>query len=64
MAKAPEKELGRCPHLGEVGPGGIGAQEPVLDVLLQPLQDALLVQEVNFVLRGVHIDVHILGADF
>lgn len=64
MAKARGKELGPCPHLGEVGPGGVGAQEPALDVLLQPLQDAVLVQEVNLMLRGVHVDVHILGADF
>lgn len=64
MAKAPEKELGEAPHLGEIGPGGVGAQEPALNVLLHPLQDAVLVQEVNFVLRGVHVDIHILGADF
>lgn len=62
--KAPEQELDKeRPHLGEVHPGGVGAQELALDVLLHPLQDAVLVQEVNFVLRGMYIDVHVLGAD-
>lgn len=51
-------------RLGEVGPGGVGAQELALHVLLNPLQDAVLVQEVDLVLRGVHIDIHILWADF
>ena len=64
MAKAPGKELRRRHHLGEVGPGGVGAQEPALDVLLQPFQDAVLMQEMNLVLRGVHVDIHILGAYF
>lgn len=52
------------PHLGEVHAGGVGAQQPALNVPLHPLQDAVFVQEVNFVLRGVHVDIHILGADF
>lgn len=51
------------PHLGEVHPGRVGAQELALHVLLHPLQDAVLVQEVNFVLCGVHVDIHVLGAD-
>lgn len=51
-------------RLGEVGPGGVGAQELALHVLLHPLQDAVLVQEVDLVLRGVHVDIHILRADF
>ena len=63
-AKVPEKSRARHLYLGEVGPGGVGAQEPALNELLQPLQDAVLMQEVNLVLRGVHVDVHILGADF
>jgi hypothetical protein len=33
-------------------------------VLLHTLQNALLVQKVNFVLGGVYIDVHVLRADF
>jgi hypothetical protein len=53
-----------CPHLGEVHPRGIGAQKFALNVLLYPLQDALFMQEVNFMLCGVYIDIHILGADF
>lgn len=52
------------PYLGEVGPRGIGAQEPALNVLLYTLQDAVLMQEVNLMLRGVHVDIHVLGADF
>lgn len=65
ISKAPEKQLDeKRPDLGEVHPGGIGAQELALDVLLHPLQDALLVQEVNFMLCGVHINIHILGTDF
>lgn len=51
-------------RLREVGPGGVGAQELALHVLLHPLQDAVLVQEVDLVLRGVHVDIHILRADF
>lgn len=50
--------------LGEVGPGGVGAQQLALHVLLHPLQDAVLVQEVDLVFRGVHVDIHILRADF
>lgn len=65
VAKVPETEgWVPAPHLGEVRPGGVGAQQLALHVLLHPLQDAVLVQEVNFVLRGVHIDIHILGTDF
>lgn len=64
MAQEQRRSWGQHPHLGEVHPGGVGAQEPALDVLLHSLQDAVLVQEVNFMLCGVHVDVHILGADF
>ena len=64
VARAPEKEGRQHPHLGEVHPGGVGAQELALNVLLHPLQDAVLVQEVDLVLCGVHVHIHILGADF
>lgn len=64
VGKAPEPELdSKHPDLGEVHPGGVGAQELALNVLLHPLQDAVLVQEVNFMLCGVYIDIHVLGAD-
>lgn len=55
---------GRCSHLGEIHPGRIGPQQLALNVLLHTLQDTLLMQKVNFMLGGVHIDIYILGTDF
>lgn len=55
---------GRCSHLREIHPGRIGPQQLALNVLLHTLQDTLLMQKVNFMLGGVHIDIYILGTDF
>ena len=44
VGKGPEQQPdGERPHLGEVHPGRVGAQELALNVLLHPLQDAVLV---------------------
>lgn len=42
VAKVPQSQLGDTPYLSEVHPGRVGTQELALNVLLHPLQDALL----------------------
>lgn len=50
-------------YLSEVCARRIGAEKFVLDVFLNILDDAVFVQKMNLVLRGMDIDVYILRSD-
>lgn len=50
-------------YLSEIRARGVGAQQFALDVLLDALDHAVLVQEVHLVLGGVDVDVHVLRRD-
>lgn len=50
-------------YLSEVRAWRVGAQEFALDVLLNALDDAILVQKMDLVLRGMDVHVDILRRD-
>lgn len=47
-------------YLSEEGPGGVEAQKFAVDVLLNALNDAVLVQEMHLVLCGVNVHIYVL----
>lgn len=58
------KDCARVPsYLGEISAGRVGAKKFALDMLLNALDDAVFVQKVDLMLRGVDIHVYILRSD-
>ena len=51
------------PYLCEIGAGEVGAQQFALHVFLDALHDAVFVQKVHLVFRGMDVHVDVMRGD-